>query len=148
LRQLFHACRSPDRELLLEVLPTSQGDPERFEIAAVIRQLYQIEIYPDWWKIECPPLDAEWEDLNRAIAEYDADCRGVILLGKGEPLEELRESLKSARKHKVCKGFAVGRSIFQEPIENWFQGACDDDQCKQSIEENFRSLIEAWESSS
>ena len=39
--QLFHACRNLARELLLEVLPTSRCDPARFEIAAVMRHLYE-----------------------------------------------------------------------------------------------------------
>ncbi len=148
LLRLFHACRSLARELLLEVLPTSRCDPARFEIAAVMRHLYAMEIFPDWWKIECPQRDAEWDDLSRVISENDAECRGVILLGKGLPLEELRRSFRSARKHKICKGFAVGRSIFQGPIESWFNGECSDNECTRMIEENFASLIEAWESSS
>ncbi|MEX2306029.1 MAG: 5-dehydro-2-deoxygluconokinase [Pirellulales bacterium] len=148
LLELFHACRSLGRELLLEVLPTSRCDPARFEIAAVMSHLYDMEIFPDWWKIECPPRDAEWDDLSRVILDNDAECRGVILLGKGVPLEKLRGSLASARKHKVCKGFAVGRSIFQGPIEAWFKGACSDSECTRMIERNFSSLIEAWDSSS
>ena len=148
LQELFHACRDLARELLLEVLPTSHCDPARFEIAAVVRHLYDLGIFPDWWKIECPPRDAEWQDLSEVIASRDAECRGVVLLGKGVPLEELRESFQSARSHKVCKGFAVGRSIFQGPIDAWFAGTCSDDECTRTIESNFRSLIEAWESSS
>ena len=61
--------------------------------------------------------------LSEVISDHDAECRGVILLGKGVPLEELRESFRTARKHSVCKGFAVGRSIFQGPIESWFGGS-------------------------
>ena len=53
----FYACRNLARELLLEVLPTPACDPAQFEIAAVMRHLYEIGILPDWWKIECPPRD-------------------------------------------------------------------------------------------
>ena len=148
LWELFRACRELARELLLEVLPTSGCDPARFEIAAVVRHLYDLGIFPDWWKIECPPRDAEWQNLSDVISDYDAKCRGVVLLGKGVPLEELRPSFSVARRHKVCKGFAVGRSIFQDPIEAWFKGTRSDEECTQCIEGNFRSLIEAWESSS
>jgi 5-dehydro-2-deoxygluconokinase len=144
LRELFHACRSLGRELLLEVLPTSACDEARFEIAAVVRHLYGIGLLPDWWKIECPPSDAAWEELSRVISDHDAECRGVILLGKGAPLAELCDTFRSARHHAVCKGFAVGRSIFQAPVDAWFSGASSDEACRQAIETNFRALIEAW----
>ena len=108
LRELFQACRELARELLLEVLPTPHCDPTRFEIAAVVRHLYQSGISPDWWKIECPPRNAEWQDLSAVIADHDPECRGVVVLGKGIPLEELCELFKTARRHTVCKGFAVG----------------------------------------
>jgi 5-dehydro-2-deoxygluconokinase len=147
LFQLSSACRELARELLVEVLPTSACDPRQFEITAVIRHLYDLGIFPDWWKIECPPRDAEWLDLRKIIAARDSECRGVVLLGKGVPLEELRESFRMARSHEVCKGFAVGRSIFHEPIEDWFRGALSDDECTQIVERNFRSLIAAWDDS-
>jgi 5-dehydro-2-deoxygluconokinase len=109
--------------------------------------LYEIGILPDWWKIECPSRDSEWEEITRVISERDAECRGVILLGKGAPLDELRETFQSARKHSICKGFAVGRSIFQGPVDSWFRGTCSEEDCCEMIERNFVSLIEAWENS-
>jgi 5-dehydro-2-deoxygluconokinase len=147
LRELFLTCRGLERELLLEILPTAQCDNARFEIASVMQHLYEIGIMPDWWKIECPSCDTEWQQMTRVISECDAECRGVILLGKGAPLDELRESLQSARKHSICKGFAVGRSIFQGPVDSWFRGTCSDVECCEMIERNFVSLIEAWENS-
>jgi 5-dehydro-2-deoxygluconokinase len=145
LRELFLTCRGLDRELLVEVLPTTGCDSARFEIAAVMRHLYKIGILPDWWKIESPAREAEWNEISAVIAECDTECRGVILLGKGVPLAELRDSLVLARKHSICKGFAVGRSIFQGPVDSWFGGTCSDDECVQLIERNFLSLIGAWE---
>jgi 5-dehydro-2-deoxygluconokinase len=144
LRELFQACRVLARELLLEVLPTPDSDPARFEIATVVRHLYENGIFPDWWKIECPPRNGEWQDLSAVIADHDVECRGVVVLGKGVPLEELCGLFKTARRYKVCKGFAVGRSIFHVPIETWFAGTCSDDECTRQIEKNFRLLIEAW----
>jgi 5-dehydro-2-deoxygluconokinase len=145
LQRLLHACRSLDRELLLEVLPTAKCDPANFKIAEIVHHLYGLQIFPDWWKIECPAREWEWSDLSATILEHDAECRGVILLGKGVPLEELRPSIAAAHKYDVCKGFAVGRSIFHEAVEAWFLGDCDDVQCVRGIETNFLSLIEAWE---
>lgn len=145
LRSLFQACQSLGRELLLEVLPTSTADSDAFEIAAVMRHFYEIGVYPDWWKIESPPSEADWKGLASVVAQYDPDCRGVVLLGKSAPLAELRDSLVRARMHPICKGFAVGRSIFYDPIEDWLAGRANDDECVRRIAENFRSLIDAWQ---
>ena len=112
-----------------------------------MRHLYEIGIMPDWWKIESPSRKDEWDHISQVISAWDAECRGVVLLGKGVPLDELRELLRIARKHKICKGFAVGRSIFQAPLDRWFGGMGSDDECIHTIERNFTSLIEAWENS-
>lgn len=146
LQVLFRACRALGRELLLEVLPTAAGSNGQFQIAPVMRQLYETGILPDWWKIESPPDDAQWAAVAATIAEHDAECRGVILLGKGAPLPELQAAFRAARKHSICKGFAVGRSIFHEPTERWFRGAFSDDACRRAIEDNFESLIKTWDS--
>jgi 5-dehydro-2-deoxygluconokinase len=148
LCQLFAATRGLDRQLVLEVLPTAGCDDVHFELAAVMRRLYALGILPDWWKIEAPARATDWETIAAAIAENDAECRGVVLLGKGAALESMQRSLRAARQHPVCKGFAVGRSIFQQPVDDWFAGTGSDEVCVRTIEQNFLSLIEAWESKS
>jgi 5-dehydro-2-deoxygluconokinase len=145
LYQLFQATRSLERELVLEVLPASGCDEARFEIAAVMRRLYVLGILPDWWKIETPAREAKWDEIAGVIAEHDPDCRGVVLLGKGASLEAMQQSLRAARQHIACKGFAVGRSIFQQPVDDWFAGICGDEECVRTIERNFLTLIEAWQ---
>lgn len=147
LQTLFGACRNLGRELLLEILPTSAGSGGQFQIADVMRHLYGTGIVPDWWKIESPPDDTQWAAVAATIAEHDAECRGVILLGKGVPLPDLQTAFRAARKHSICKGFAVGRSIFHEPIDNWFRGANSADACRRAIEDNFETLIKTWDSS-
>ena len=148
LCQLFEATRSLDRELVVEVLPTAGCDDAHFEIADIMRRLYSLGILPDWWKIESPAREAEWAAIGDVIADSDPECRGVVLLGKGVPLEAMQRSLRAARQHPVCKGFAVGRSIFQQPVDDWFAGTCSDEECVRTIESNFLSLIEAWQSES
>lgn len=147
LQELFSACRELSRELLLEILPTPASDAPSFDIAAVISHLYDAGIFPDWWKIECPESSAAWKELSRVIESNDADCRGVVLLGKGVPLNEISATFALARHYPICKGFAVGRSIFHKPVDEWFQRAIGDDTCIRRVEDNFRELIRAWEQS-
>jgi 5-dehydro-2-deoxygluconokinase len=44
----------------------------------------------------------------------------------------------------VCAGFAVGRTIFQEPARQWLCGAIDDDALTRAIRGNFEALIDRW----
>jgi 5-dehydro-2-deoxygluconokinase len=144
LRTLLLACRNLARELLLEVLPTAGGEVERFDISNVVERLYGVGIEPDWWKLQCPESDAQWAALSDVVHRHDASCRGVILLGKGVPLAELGESFRLARQHEICKGFAVGRSIFHDPVEKWFGGNINDAEFRQAVAQNFLGLISAW----
>ena len=50
-----------------------------------------------------------------------------------------------ARRHPVCKGFAVGRTIFAKPAEDWLAGRIDDEQAIQAMAAAYRRLIDAWE---
>ena len=50
--------------------------------------------------------------IAAAIAAHDPHCRGVLLLGLDAPEHELVAAFAMARRHPVCKGFAVGRTIF------------------------------------
>ena len=45
---------------------------------------------------------------------HDPHCRGVLLLGLDAPEAELMAAFAMARRHPVCKGFAVGRTIFAQ----------------------------------
>ena len=50
-----------------------------------------------------------------------------------------------ARRHPVCKGFAVGRTIFARPAEDWLAGKINDQQAIQAMAAGYRRLIDAWE---
>ena len=44
----------------------------------------------------------------------------------------------------ICRGFAVGRSIFGAAARDWFAGSLDDDTAVATIAENYSRLIGAW----
>ena len=50
--------------------------------------------------------------IAESIARHDPHCRGVLLLGLEASEAELARSFATAAPHAVCRGFAVGRSIF------------------------------------
>jgi 5-dehydro-2-deoxygluconokinase len=85
-----------------------------------------------------------WEQVDALIRERDPYCRGVVLLGLNTPPDDLAKGFQEAATSSLCKGFAVGRTIFQAPSQDWLAGRIDDATLIARVRRNFESLIEAW----
>ena len=137
-------CAALDRQLLLEVIATSSGhacDDET--VANILRRFYNLGVYPAWWKLESQAT-AGWQNISDVINQYDPMCHGVLLLGLDAPEEQLKESFRVAAPFPVCKGFAVGRSIFGEAARNWFNGDMDNMDVVDQIADKYQRMIEFW----
>ena len=111
-----------------------------------MNRFYELGVYPDWWKLPHWGSDAAWSAIAAAIEGHDSNCRGVLLLGLKAPEAELVAAFALARRHPVCKGFAVGRTIFGKPAGEWLAGRIKDQQAIQTMAAGYRRLIDAWES--
>jgi len=69
----------------------------------------------------------------------------VLLLGLDAPAAELEASFARAARTSVCKGFAVGRTIFGEPARAWFKGEIDDAAAIARMAESYGRLIQGWD---
>jgi len=148
VRQLHADCAALDRELLLEIIVTSAKQRcDDHTVANVMRRFYNLGVFPAWWKLESQS-EAGWQEISSVIERYDPRCHGVLLLGLDAPEEELRESFKVAAQFPVCKGFAVGRSIFGDAARRWFDSQIDDNDAIELIAGNYRRMIGFWQESS
>jgi 5-dehydro-2-deoxygluconokinase len=59
-------------------------------------------------------------------------------------MDVLAEGFRDARASRSCRGFAVGRTIFQAPASAWLAGTIDDAEFKRQVRANFEALIGAW----
>ncbi|WP_288405419.1 5-dehydro-2-deoxygluconokinase [uncultured Pseudomonas sp.] len=144
LKGLYQAAQASGHELLLEVIPPKNHASSRPDVLyRAIKRLYNLGIYPEWWKIEAQPA-AVWRQLDQLIAERDPHCQGVVLLGLNAPAEELAEGFRQASASQRCQGFAVGRTIFAQPSRAWLAGELDDRALIAQIRSNFEFLIQAW----
>ncbi len=144
LRRLFAAARQTRHELLLEVILPRGGPVDGATIAGAINAIYELGAYPDWWKLEPPAGDDAWRNITAAIQSHDPHCRGILLLGLEAPEEELAAGFKAAAKYDLCRGFAVGRSIFGPAARAWFAGDMTDGQAVDDISLRFGRLVERW----
>ena len=144
IRGLYEASQVSGHELLLEIIPPKDHPSTHPDVLyRAIKRLYNLGIYPAWWKIESPSA-AEWEQLDALIQERDPYCRGVVLLGLNAPIEALAEGFRNAKASTTCRGFAVGRTIFQEPSRAWLAGDIDDQTLIAQVRTTFETLITAW----
>ena len=68
-----------------------------------------------------------------------------MLLGLNAPISELAASFEEARHSTTCRGFMVGRTIFQEPSRRWLAGQIDDATLIAQVRANFEQLIGLWQ---
>ena len=143
LRALYDATQASGHELLLEVIPPKDRPQAQDTVHRALRRLYNLGIYPDWWKLEPMSADA-WRDIDALIEERDPYCHGVVLLGLSAPVAQLAEGFEAARASTTCRGFTVGRTIFQDPARAWLAGEIDDRMLIDRVRGNFETLIDLW----
>lgn len=145
LLRLYDAARTIGRELLVEIIASKNGEVGPDTLARVLARLYAIGIKPDWWKLEGQASAAAWRNVAAVVETNDPLCRGVILLGLEAPEDELAEAFRIARSCEWVRGFAVGRTIFVEPAQNWFAGRIDDAEAVRAMADSFARLCAIWE---
>ncbi|MCA3446188.1 MAG: 5-dehydro-2-deoxygluconokinase [Rhodobacter sp.] len=143
--RLFHAARRNRLEMLLEIIPSKVGPVTDSTSAEVIGRLYDIGVFPDWWKLEPFATDAAWTNACAAIMRNDPHTRGVVVLGLDAEESALAASLALAARHDLVKGFAVGRTIFADAARAWLDGQITDAQAVKMMAERYQRLCRIWD---
>lgn len=141
--ELYKACCASGHELLLEIIPPANMPKNDNTIVLAMERFYNLGVQPDWWKLPSPSK-AAWHEISTLIEQRSPHCRGVILLGLDAPIAELEKSFKDSADFDICKGFAVGRSIFTQPSKAWFKNEIDDDELIIKVKNNYLRLANAW----
>ncbi|MDV6331210.1 bifunctional 5-dehydro-2-deoxygluconokinase/5-dehydro-2-deoxyphosphogluconate aldolase [Asticcacaulis sp. 201] len=144
LLRLQDACRKTDHELLLEVIPPADMPMDNTTISRVLERFYALGIRPDWWKLESQKEKAGWQHVQAVIDAHDPNCRGVLILGLNAPESELIKAFEVAAGFDCIKGFAVGRTIFQDVAAAWLADMLDDAGAVAELSRRFTNLVEAW----
>jgi 5-dehydro-2-deoxygluconokinase len=142
----FDAARKVGREILIEIIASKSGPLRDDTISRALAELYDAGLRPDWWKLEPQASVRSWEAIDQVIATRDPLCRGVVLLGLEAPIETLKESFAAAHAARMVRGFAVGRTIFAEAAERWFNGEIGDEAAVDDMATKFAALVDLWRS--
>jgi 5-dehydro-2-deoxygluconokinase len=144
LRTLYEAARKVGRELLVEIIASKNGPMDQFTIARAMTELYALGVKPDWWKLEPQPIAAAWDEIGKVIDKNDPHCRGIVLLGLEAPEDELKKGFEAVAGKKHVKGFAVGRTIFNEAATEWLRGTINDEAAVTMMADKFAKLVQIW----
>jgi 5-dehydro-2-deoxygluconokinase len=109
-----------------------------------IHQLQDSGVEADVWKIE--GLDRR-EDCQRVVAAARRGGRdkvGCIILGRGEDDQKVREWLTTAAATPGFIGFAVGRTVFWQPLVDFRAGKIARDAAVAKITANYRQWVDLF----
>ena len=145
LQSLQADCDELGRELLLElIVPSQNAVIDDHTTARALTRLYNLGVRPAWWKLQ-PQTEQSWRALVSVIERRDPWCNGVLLLGLEAPEEELARSFAVAARVPLCRGFAVGRSIFGASARAWFADELDDERAIDDMAACYQRLIGHWQ---
>ena len=110
-----------------------------------IQELQDGGVDPDLWKVEGL---VRREDCERVVAAARAGGRhnvGCIVLGRGEDDRKVREWLGIAAAVPGFVGFAIGRTVFWDPLVAWRSKRATRDQTVAEIARRYREFVDLFE---
>lgn len=113
-----------------------------------IHELQDAGVEPDLWKVE--GLDRR-EDCERVVAAARARGRdhvGCIILGRGEDERKVQQWLGIAAEVPGFIGFAVGRTVFWDPLVAWRSKKTTREQTGAAIAKRYREFVDLFERAS
>jgi len=113
-------------------------------VVRVVEYLQDHGVEADVWKLE--GLDTR-EDAERVVAAARRDGRDhvrCIVLGRDAPEEQLDHWLRTAAPVDGFVGFAIGRSNWEEPLEDVVREHLDTEAAEGLIAANYRHFVDTW----
>lgn len=143
LRTLGAFCKEGGYKFLLEVLFPS--DATGAYAAEAIAEFQAAGVEPDVWKIAGFTTP---EETALPVTQARADGRdgvGVVILGRGESEEMVESWVAAGAKTEGVIGFAVGRTIFAEPIRAYHAGEIQREEAVERIGKGYLRFAEIFE---
>jgi myo-inositol catabolism protein IolC len=161
LRTLCDWLHERDRKFLFELLVPAVGDQldrvggdeDRFDkelrpdlMIQAIRDLQAGGVDPDIWKIE--GIDTR-EDCRRISEVVRSDGREnvvCVVLGRGADEAAVIHWLEQGAGVPGYVGFAIGRTIWSDPLKGYVDGERSREDAAEGISANYRKMIDVYAS--
>jgi 5-dehydro-2-deoxygluconokinase len=157
LRTLSEYLLSRKRPLLFELLVPatkaqldSLGDRRRYDVeirprlmVGAMGEIQDAGVEPTVWKLEGVERR---EDAERLVEQARRGGRraSVVTLGRGESKEMVQRWVQVGAQTEGVNGFAVGRTIFWDPLSDYRKGKIDRNQAIRGVSANYLELVNFW----
>ena len=128
------------------------GDKKAYDLeirpglmAQAIEQLQDAGVEADVWKIEGLDRREDCEKIVKLAHRKGRDKVGCIILGRGEDHKKVYEWLTTAAKVPGFIGFAVGRTVFWEPLVEWRDKKITREAAVTEIARRYRGFVDVFE---
>ena len=112
---------------------------------AAAEEILSSGISPALWKIEGHSNAREAAHLDALVASARPDA-GILILGGGSDIDRLRQVFSCRDGNERYRGFAVGRSIWLQPILALCNRETTNVEAEARISDNFLAVVDAFES--
>jgi len=159
LRTLSDWLHARDRKFLFELLVPAQphqleevgGDVDRYDrelrpdlMRIAISQLQSAGVEPDVWKIEGLDRRADCVAIADQCMVGGRDRVKCVVLGRGADGRVVEGWLRAGATVPGYAGFAIGRSIWWEPLKAYVDGSLVRASAASQIEDNFRHFVDVY----
>jgi myo-inositol catabolism protein IolC len=159
LGTLSRWLRKHERKFLFELLvPATTAQLERFDghqrdydrelrpslVVETIRAMQDGDVEPDIWKIEGLDERAACEAVVAQARTGGRDGVKCIVLGRGADEAQVIEWLKIGATVDGFDGFAVGRTLWQQALQDYLAGKLTREQAIDQIASRYLEVIAAY----
>ena len=114
-------------------------------MVAAIQQLQDAKVEPDVWKIEGLERQNHCNQVVAAARRGGREKVGCIVLGRGEDDNKVRDWVTTAAGTAGFIGFAVGRTIFWDPLARWVTNRNSTKETVAEISCRYRRFMDIFE---
>jgi myo-inositol catabolism protein IolC len=129
-----------------------RGDKKAYDVETrprlmveAIQELQDRGANPDLWKVEGLDRREDCQCVVTAARAGGRDNVGCIILGRGEDDRKVREWLGIAAAVPGFIGFAIGRTVFWNPLLAWRSKQATREQTVAEIARRYREFVDLFE---
>ena len=153
LKRLNDFCHGNNYKFMIEVLigvSESQlsnmgGDKNKYDrelrprlAVEVVREFQEKGVDPDVWKMEGMGKEEDYRVFAERARIDGRDNVGIVILGRGAEQEVVEKWITAGAKIEGVIGFAVGRTVFWDPLVLFKDGKISRDEAVDQISKNFQ----------
>jgi len=147
-KYLFELLVLPTRRQLALVSGNAADYDAHVRPALMLEAIYEIQeagIEPDVWKIEGVDARGDCELISRLIRREGRHGVKAVVLGRGADEAQVEHWVRAGAGVPGYVGFAIGRTIWWDPVAGWKDGTLSRRQAVEAIAATYRRFVDVYQ---